>query len=83
MIEFQEACEIHWDAHGTYESENDACPSSDSLVGTCDLANGGALIGASYEGDTFGGTLYYYSDSRWGNGSDHCTSLNGTFATAD
>ena len=76
---FKEACENHWDVNGTYESNTDACPQN-TMEATCDIENGGNLIGASYEGYDYGGTLYYYDNSRWEDATSHCTRLNGTFA---
>ena len=77
---FEEACENEWDAYGIYESEIDACPTN-TMTATCDMDNGGNLIGATYEGEAYGGTLYYYPNSRWEDASAHCNSLNGIFAS--
>ena len=78
---FQVACEQHWDAHGTHEADDNECPVTD-LVGTCTISNGGALIGASYEGEDYSGVVFYYPESHWDDPQAHCQMLGGSYSPA-
>ena len=72
---FISACETHWDLNASHDTSTDSCP-PEELVGQCMLNDGGALIGASFDGDTYGGKLYYYTENNYDDPEDHCVGLS-------
>jgi hypothetical protein len=79
---WQTACEDDWDHNGVWADEG-ACISRDR-VGQCTDIDGGALIGASFDGMAYAGTWVYYSTQYTARVAEsHCAGRGGSWSAAE